>query len=206
MNKEPAEESIIQDLLARIRGIIWHPRLRGPLVEDTPNWNMLASSFYAVEDTEMAIEAFEAMSDPGETGLHYLIIYGILQCLYVQQDAVEAMVRAFEPNAQRRYKIEDEPEANEVRQIRNCAVGHPTKSGDVKSTKSPGIQMSYVLVSPDMKGFTLQTSHAKGASEFCPVSIAKLIEINRRVVERVLRKIMAKLEAAEIEQIGRAHV
>ena len=123
--------SPVQDLRREIRDFIQHPRRLSPLLSDVPNWNMLASSFDTVADTEYAIVTYEAMPAGEHTGMLYLLIYGILQALYVQQDAVESMVRAFEPNAQRRYRIEDEPEAGEIRKIRNRAIGHPTKDGDV---------------------------------------------------------------------------
>ncbi|MEK9135638.1 MAG: hypothetical protein AAB393_00835, partial [Bacteroidota bacterium] len=126
---------------------------------------------------------------------------GILQCLYVQQDALESMVRAFEPNAQPLYRIESEPEAEEVRKIRNKATGHPTKEGNVKSKKSPGIQMSHFIVQHSMRksGFTLMTSFADGNHTFTDVSIPELIQKNRITVERLLKGIMTKLEVAEME-------
>lgn len=101
---------LVQEMRARIRHFIQHPRRLSPLLQDAPNWNMLASSFDTVADTEMAISTYEAVPDPVDMGMSYLSIYGILQCLYVQQDAVESLVRAFEPNTKPTYRIESEPE------------------------------------------------------------------------------------------------
>jgi hypothetical protein len=47
-------------------------------------------------------------------GWLYLARYGVLQCLYVQQYAVESMVRALPLLAKVNLKIEEEPEAIEV--------------------------------------------------------------------------------------------
>lgn len=186
---------------ARIRHFIQHPRRLSPLLQDAPNWNMLASSFDTVADTEMAISTYEAVPDPVDMGMSYLSIYGILQCLYVQQDAVESLVRAFEPNTKPTYRIEAEPEAAEVRMIRNRATGHPTKEGDVNSKKKPGVQMSHFIVQHSMNknGFTLMTSFSDRSHTFTDVSIPALIQKNRAAVERVLTRIMKKLEAAEME-------
>src|SRR5437868_8774203 len=95
----------VQDLLGEIREFIQHPRRLHPLLSDSPNWNMLASSFDTVSDTESAVETYEAMPDVENCGMLYLLIYGLLQALYVQEDAVESMVRAFQPNAQPQYRI-----------------------------------------------------------------------------------------------------
>lgn len=193
--------SAVNELRSRIRHFIQHPRRLNPLLQDAPNWNMLCSAFDTVADTEMAIKAYEATPDVPDVGARYLAIYGILQCLYVQQDAVESMVRALEPGKQRAYCIESEPEADEVRKIRNKAVGHPTKEGDVNSKKKPGVQMSHFIVQHSMHkgGFRLMTTFADKTHTFMDVSIAGLIEKNRTVVERVLARIMQKLEAAEME-------
>lgn len=193
--------STVQDLRREIRDFIQHPRRLSPLLHDKPNWNMLVSSFDTLSDTQYAIETYEAMPAVGDTGMLYLVIYGILQALYVQQDTVESMVRAFEPNAQPRYRIEDEPEADEIRKIRNRAIGHPTVEGNVKSRKTPGVQMSHRVVQHSMHkaGFTLMTGFADGSYTFTDVSIPELIHKNRSMVERVLRRIKDKLEAADME-------
>ena len=193
--------SDVHDLLTKISNFIRHPRWLDPLRRDTPNWNMLTSSFDTVSDTETVISTFEALPDPCTVGARYLMIYGILQALYLQQDAVESMVRALEPNTQPIYKIESEPEAEEIRKVRHRAVGHPTLEGNVASKKSPGSQMSHFLVqhSVHKDGFTLMTTFASGLHTFTHVSVAELIGRNRTMVERVLRQIMGKLEAAEME-------
>lgn len=135
--------SAVSEIRSRIRDFIQHPRRLNPRLQDAPNWNMLASSFDTVADTEMAIETYEAMADVRDVGAHYLAIYGILQCLYVQQDAVQSMVRAFEPKALSVYKIESEPEANEIREIRNKATGHPTDRRSKKSGEKPSVRTSH---------------------------------------------------------------
>src|SRR5260370_39346566 len=152
--------STVEQLRTKIQDFIQHPRRQAPLLKDKPLWNMLASAFDTLADTEMAIQTYEAMEEAEDPRLYYLAIYGLLQAMYVQQDAVEAMMRAFEPHAQPAYKIEDEPDAGEIRAIPNKAVGHPTKDGDVNSKKKPGVQMSYYIVQHSMRqgGFTLMTA------------------------------------------------
>jgi hypothetical protein len=123
-----------------------------------------------------------------------------LQALYVQQDAVESLVQ-LNPHQTPRYAIEDEPEAAEIRSVRNCAVGHPTVQGNVNSRKTPGVQMSYHISQPSMRndGLTLMTTYADGSHTFTEVNLFDLIERNRAMVERILQRVKDELEAAEIE-------
>jgi hypothetical protein len=193
--------SAVIELRSRIRDFIQHPRRLNPLLEDAPNWNMLANSFDTVADTEIAIKTYEATPDVQDVGARYLAIYGILQCLYVQQDAVQSMVRAFEPGKKPEYRIESEPEANEVRKIRNKATGHPTSESGKTSKEKPGVRMSHFIVQHSMHkgGFTLMTTFADKTHAFTDVSITELVAKNRTVVERALDRMMQKLEAMEME-------
>lgn len=131
----------IQGLLTFIRDFINHPRRLDPILKDKSGWNMLASALDVVSDTEWAITSYEH-GEYADYGTLYLVIYGLLQAMYVQQDALENMVRALERNGQ--YKIESEPEVKYIRGVRNDAVGHPTKQGDARPKKDgrPGEQIS----------------------------------------------------------------
>jgi hypothetical protein len=192
----------VYDLRRYIREFIDHPRRRDPLLQVKPNWNQLASSFDVIADTEMAIRTYRSLPDAGnDKGTLYLVTYGLLQALYVQQDAVESLVRALNPNQTPRYAVEEEPEAKEIRSVRNCAIGHPTVQGNVNSRKTPGVQMSYHISQPSMRngGFTLMTTYADGSHTFTEVSLFDLIEKNRAMVERILQRVKDELEAAEME-------
>jgi hypothetical protein len=104
----PDSPSSIETLLSFIREFIQHPRRIDPLLKNKPGWNMLASAMDVVSDTEWAIRTFESL-DASDKGMLYLVIYGLLQATYVQQDGLESMVQAFGGNED--YKIESEPEA-----------------------------------------------------------------------------------------------
>ncbi len=169
---------------------------------DTPNWNQLASAFDTIDDTDMAIETYTSLPDEREDkGLLYLVIYGVLQAIYVQQDAVEALVRGFWPQRSPQYKIEHEPEAASIRSIRNKTVGHPTKDGDVKSRMKPGVQTSYHIIQNTMStsGFQVMTTHADASWTFESVNLRDLIDKNARMLERVLEKLKQELEDIEMD-------
>jgi len=191
----------VHELRSSLREFIQHPRRRDALWQDKPNWNQLASSFDVVADTEMAIQTYKSSPLTDDKGLLYLVIYGLLQALYVQQDALESLVRAFKPAQLPRYTIESEPEAKEIRGIRNNAIGHPTVQGNAKSPRTPGVQVSFHINQHSMSnlGFTLMTTYASGGPTFRDVKLFELIEKNTVMVERVLQKLKDELEAAEMD-------
>jgi hypothetical protein len=190
--------SDLQQLRWQIRDFIHHPRRRDQLLKDKPNWNKLASAFDVIADTEMAIETYEALPDPGnDKGYLYLVIYGLLQALYVQQDAVESLVRGFNPSKTPRYKIENEPEAEEIRNIRNAAIGHPT----VHEAKRHGVQRSFHIAQFSMQKhfFTLVTTFGDGGHTMEDIDLMGLIRKNRSMLERVLHRVKDEQEAIEME-------
>ena len=93
---------------------------------------MLTAAMDVVSDTESAIVSY-ARANSEHKGTLYLVIYGLLQAMYLQQDALRNMVHALEGSEV--YKLDTEPEAMWIRQIRNDSVGHPTKQGTTKPRK-----------------------------------------------------------------------
>ena len=74
-----------------------------------------------IEDLEYALESYLTEdSENAETGRKYLLIFGALQALYVQQDAIKNLHKALNIPYTMDISIE------EIREIRNDAAGHPT--------------------------------------------------------------------------------
>jgi hypothetical protein len=95
----------IQDLESQIRDFITAPRRQAHLLKNNAFWAMLCSSLDIIGDTELAIEAYlagekkaqeseQSAKTPQNLGDHYLILYGILQVLFVQQDAVKHLAES----------------------------------------------------------------------------------------------------------------
>ena len=115
------------------------------LIKDKRKHSQLCASMDAIEDTSRALSYYtECRPEPNQlarrdkAGRLYLMVYGVLQAIVIQQDAIcnaaEAIGFAYELSA----------DAKEIREIRNCAVGHPTKR-DRKKQNGPesfGINMS----------------------------------------------------------------
>ena len=190
----------VQGLLSSIRDFIQHPRRLDPLLKDKPGWNVLASAMDVVSDTESAIRSYE-LCDYTDRGMLYLVLYGLLQAMYVQQDGLENLVRVLEGNEQ--YKIEIEPEAEFIRRVRHDTVGHPTKQGGTKPRKDgqPGEQISHAIVQHALhkEGFTLLRASNLKDTKFIDYCTEDLIAQNRALAVRVLTRTQKKLEDIEME-------
>lgn len=56
---------------------------------------MLCSSLDVIADTELAFDAYlENLHSPATTGEFYTLLYGIMQALFIQQDAVKHVIEA----------------------------------------------------------------------------------------------------------------
>ena len=87
-------------------------------------WNQLFSALDTIGDTSIAIGSFNSISESDFKTNQYLNVYGLLQALFLQQDAVSHLKEAL---FQAPISWKDYPMLNEIRQLRNETVGHPTK-------------------------------------------------------------------------------
>ena len=97
------------------------PRKKQALMQDSAMWYMLCSSMDIIEDMEFALESFLAEdTDGSDLGKKYLLVFGALQTLYVQQDGV----RHLHDGLDIPYTMD--PLIKNIRDIRNDVAGHPT--------------------------------------------------------------------------------
>lgn len=100
-------------------------------------WDLFFSALDTIDDTCIAIDSFKNLSDKTFSKNKYLITYGLMQALFIQQDGVRHLKRAvLGINLDFRT---DYPELYKIRQIRNETVGHPAQ------TKNRGINSKYEL-------------------------------------------------------------
>jgi len=181
----------IRDLESGIRDFINDSRSRHVLLQDTAAWSQLCSSLDIIGDTGLAIEAYCRHEDPADLGERYLLVYGILQVLFVQQDAVEDLAEAL------KLPYFPVPELRDIREIRNKTTGHPTKRGDPKKGTATSHFLSQHSLSKS--GYQLLTTYADGRSEFMDVNIFSLMRRQQGVVRKVLAATLKALEQAEME-------
>jgi len=112
-----------------IRDFINKPIKQFNLLKNHKLWNQLCSSLDVIGDSDLAISAYINSEFGTDDGEKYLRLYGALQALFLQQDAVTNMCESLGlPN-----NLTSHPKLKEIRDIRNDSIGHPTKRGNYKS-------------------------------------------------------------------------
>lgn len=180
----------IAELEQQIRDFINNPRKQHALLQDTAAWNLLCSCLDTIGDTELAIGAYKSSDNPSPDGATYILVYGALQALFVQQDAVENLCQALAIAYVR------DPLLNDIREIRNNSAGHPTKRGDGKGRAYNFISRSSLTKG----GFDLMTTYPDSRSPlFRHVSIPSLIASQIAILQNVLSEVLEKLKTEETE-------
>ena len=156
-----------------LRDLINSPRRHFALRQDAHVFSQLCSALDVVEDTEMAILAYlQAQHENTSTGERYLRIYGILQVLLVQQDAVRDIAHSLSID----YKPDKDLGA--IRGVRDDAIGHPTR----RRGRS-GMAFNHIVqITMAWDGFDLHTFHPPGDFEHSRVSLISLIEKQRTLL------------------------
>ena len=156
-------------------------------------WNQLCSSLDIVEDTDLAINDYLEIEDVIKIGLKYLYVFGILQILFVQQDAIKNIGEALN------IDVNLDNELLEIRDIRNNSIGHPTKRGKGKSTSFNFIARVYL----SHKNLTLMSVSPElgEPTRFLHYDIHSLIKKQRKSLLPLLNEIISKLEKEEMEHI-----
>jgi len=111
-----------------IRRFINGPRMSHILRQNVENWNQICSSLDVIEDTEEAIRAFDPTPTNRQVlredmGKRYLALYGVLQAMFLQQDAVFHLCESLSTA----HELSQYPLLDDIRDVRNASIGHPTK-------------------------------------------------------------------------------
>lgn len=177
----------ISELEQEIRDFITSPRKRSLVEKDRAAWHKLISSLDVIGDTEQALDEYLTMDEPATYGGKYLSLYGVLQALFIQQDAVEHLSEALGLP----YSVD--PQIKQIREVRNDSSGHPTKRGKDKSFN----QIS--RISMRGRSYTLATSYPDADTKFSTVDVPKLIESQRALLHQTLSDVIEKLKEEEMK-------
>jgi len=180
----------ISELESEIRDIINNPRRQYVLLQNSAAWNMLCSYLDVIGDTELAFDASLRKRGVEDDVEKYLLVYGALQALFIQQDAVRNLTEALN------ISYTPDPLLEHIREIRNDSIGHPTKRGG-----GSGKAFNFIVrMSLSQHGFTLMTTYPDGREPlFWGVSIPDLINKQRATLTSALAEVVTKLKADEME-------
>jgi len=173
--------------LQEIRGFINKPRKQFNLIKNHKFWNQLCSSLDVIEDSDLAIDAYINSEFSKDDGEKYLRLYGVLQALFLQQDAVTNLCESLGlPN-----NLNANPKLREIRDIRNDSIGHPTKRGNYKSYHF----ISRVSITKSK--FQLISDYENNKTTFRDILVIDLIQEKRKYLSKILKKVIKVLEAEE---------
>jgi len=170
-----------------IRGFINKPRKQFNLLKNRKFWNQLCSSLDVIEDSDLAIDAYINSEFSKDDGEKYLSLYGVLQALFLQQNAATNLCESLGlPN-----NLIANPKLKEIRDIRNDSIGHPTKRGNYKSYHF----ISRVTITKS--GFQLISDYENNKTTFRDILVIDLIKEQRKYLSKILKKVIKFLKAEE---------
>lgn len=188
------EESLVRffDIESEVREHINTHRYQKVLISELDSWSQICSSLDTLGDTGLALKSYLKSDFPTEPGLSYIYTYGLLQALFIQQDAMNHLSEAFEVT----YELSDELKS--IRAVRNASIGHPTKNRVKKTTYFNHISR----ISMCKSGFTLARFYDEGESEFIDVDFTNIVETQLIGINNAYALISYKLR--EIDEQHRA--
>lgn len=180
---------MIDSIFEEIREICNHPWKKQILFQDRVEWDKLWTSLDVIEDSQLAIDDYKNLPDFNAYENGYLYVYGVLQALFLQQDALANLNFALF-----KEKIEFEKDYSElykIRESRNNSIGHPTNRANGKSFHYIGRS------SIEKKGFTMLSYFPKNgdSSKVEKIDIINCIEIQEKLLSAILAKTIDRLKS-----------
>jgi len=186
----------ITSTLRRISGIeisvrdhINTTRYQMELLKDSDNWNQICSSLDTIGDTLYSIKGYIGADYPDNDGLKYIFTYGILQALFIQQEAIKHLSEAFDVP----YKTSEK--LFKIRIIRNAAIGHPTKNDKNRDNITYYNYISRMTL--NKWGFTLLRSSKKDRNAFIDVDLISILDEQTHEIEKSYKLLSEKLNEAD---------
>jgi hypothetical protein len=179
--------SKIAELESRIRDVFNIPRRHKNARADRANFNQACSALDTIGDTELALQEFKLNNSSFTTGMSYILAYGVLQAIFLQQDAIKHLALSLG------VPFHLPVELKEIRELRNDATGHPTKRDiDKKNNIYSFHGISRATLSK--AGFQMMSSYSDDDSHvFINVQYDKIINIQSKFSEKLLDDILNKL-------------
>lgn len=178
---------MVEELFKQIREICNHPWKKQVLFQDKILWDQLWSSLDVIEDSQLAINDYKELEDFNAYNKGYLYVYGILQALYLQQDALKNLNFAL---LKENINFKDKyPELYFIRESRNNSIGHPTN-------RSNGESFHYIgRTSVRKNGFTMLSYFPKTGkpSKVEKIDIVKCIKTQENLLSEILNKTIETL-------------
>ncbi len=158
--------------------------------KDEGSWSRLWASMDNLEDSQKAIELFKL-----KTTISILDRYGILQSLYVQQDALLDLASAL---GLKGISYKNHKRLQEIRNVRDETIGHPTyreKAGKGEY-KDGSLSFTSMYFENTKKQLTYMVYTAKG-SEHKTIDLTKVVEDQEVLLAIEIEKVIKQIKKRE---------
>ncbi|TAK96033.1 hypothetical protein EPO05_02660, partial [Patescibacteria group bacterium] len=121
----------IESVATQIRNIFNNSTIKKTRVHSRKHygdWNQFCAALDTIEDTCLAIDNFQKGTNDLFIKNPYLAIYGLLQALFIQQDAVNYLKVSLFGGKGIDWRDKKYIELFKIRQIRNETIGHPVRT------------------------------------------------------------------------------
>jgi hypothetical protein len=180
----------VHDIERQIRDIIIRPRIQHALMQDRRDWMQLCASLDVIGDAQLAIDAHSTTAFPDSAGSAYLIVFGLFQACFLQQDATTHLSEVLHVH------LPADAGLSEVRNTRNDIIGHPTKRGSQNSRTAHAISRPSIS---QWRIDVISTTAATAQVALRHVDIRKKLELQRKGIEQHLGMILRELKNREQE-------
>lgn len=165
------------------------------------DWNQFCAALDTIEDTCLAIQDFK--KDPNDLFIKnpYLATYGILQALFIQQDAVNYLkISLFGKDKKIDWGNKKYIELAKIRQVRNETIGHPVKTQQ-KGKKSTYANDEITSCTIDRSSLTKEGFRymlwMQSKTESKTINFSEIIELQNKYLSIELETIMKELQKEE---------
>jgi hypothetical protein len=179
----------LRELITWIRDYTQEPRHQKRLIAGGFIWYQMCVAIDIIADADSALNAYLDNEFPTDMGGRYLRIYGAMQGLFLQQDALSDFVKAIHPN----NKIQVNDVLKDIREARHASVGHPTL------LKRRGMLSTHGIVQNSISkdGFELLSYPSVTDAVLQYVPVREYIEKQRAEAKRILTEVVTDLRDNE---------
>lgn len=156
------------------------------LIKDIPTLDKIVCALRTLEDAALAVEYYLSNEYPNDFRGKYLFTYGLLQALFLQEDAANSLSKVL-----CKTKIDFKslyPEAFKIREIRNDIIGHPTN-------RDNGCHCFYLVQCSMTKNtFSYTESVSNIGEKEIQVNVDLAIDNVSSCINSILREIVLRLD------------
>lgn len=179
------------NLIEELRRSIEDPGLRRKHFEDdNDRWSKFCVAMDTLEDSDLAISYFLAAGLGSSEGQRYLGLYGILQSVFIQQDAIKALWEIVMDESF--PEMPEDSSWKTIREIRNHTAGHPIETTQ-RGVRGVARRTFVTRMALEFGRLSLITDESTGRTVRWGGELKDTVEAYLREGSQLLRTILVKV-------------